>query len=253
MQALVYLLVAAVTATYLQTTGEAMPVAKRTGHVPIHPFDLGVLDSCVVPTARQLSNCSKYISHAVPGVLLSDKVLAMKHKSIIGSYNNAYDKEANLGQSTQIQACAEAVLAAECRREFPACAMVNGTRVVQFLTSTDCMDFSDCQVPPFCGGNSTSPLATCYSTSEFTNNYTYCNTLDGWSSTYITKWIHYILQEAESDIDAFKALLNNPLAEEKCVPLYAELRCGSVGRCYEQGTRVELNATQEVCNALINW
>lgn len=253
MQTLVYLVVAAVTVTYLQFTGEAIPVAKRTGHVPTHPFDLGVLDSCAIPTAQQLSNCSKYITHAVPRAFLSPKVLTMKHKSILGAYNNAYDKEANLGEASQVQACAEAVLAAECRREFPACSMVNGSRVVQLTTSADCMDFSDCQVPPSCGENSTSPLATCYPTSEFTNSYVHCNTLNGWSTTYITKWIHYILQEAESNIDSFKELLSNPMAQKKCVPLYAELRCGSVGRCSEQGTRLELNATREVCFALIDW
>jgi hypothetical protein len=82
-------------------------------------------------------------------------------------------------------------------------------------------------------------------------SYQYCNTLSGWSNVHVTKWMHVMLQEIEREIKSFSMSVDT----QRCVSLYAELRCGTIGRCSGQGLqRMEMNATREVCEHLMyNW
>ena len=235
----------------------AIPVTTRTD---VNPFDVGILDSCVVPTKEQLLNCSKFITHPVPASLLSATVLGIKHKRILGLAQRAMEVETTAGTASKAIPCSESVLEQQCRIEFPNCVdipSVNSTstdnKSVEFISSYNCMNDEICTYnEPNCVPNTTVPLASCTPVANLPD-ISYCNTLSGWSNIYITKWMHVQLQQVEQDIEEFYNSISNPKAREVCGPYYAELRCGTIGRCSEQGTRVEINATQEICNSLINW
>lgn len=243
--------------SYLLQTTVALPAATlpRRSTSNTH-FDLGPLDSCVLPTEQELANCSSYVTYPVPASLLSDSLLRIKHKRILGLWERAKNLEMAAGTTSKAIPCANSVLEKQCKIEFPQC-MTPGTTInastVEFTSSPTCMD-KICSIPelePDCTANATVPLATCYPVTEL-SDISRCNELAGWSSTYITKWMHVRLQEIEQDIDDFYGSLAGGYAQY-CTPLYAELRCGTVGRCSEQGTRTEMNATREACEALMSW
>ena len=228
--------------------------------IPIDPdnaFDIGPIDSCIVPTSEQLPICSQYITYPVPAALLSEKAASIREKAVYGAYTNAFSLETNSGGSSTANGCASTIEEIECHQQFPAC--VDNATMVRFNT-TNCKNkvVSSCSsttadtLKTTCGSNKDVdvPLSTCRPVTESsTYQYQYCNKLPGWSSIYVTEWMHILLQEEESDIDAFVKVFGLNL----CSPLYTELKCGGFGRCWDQGRRMELNATRELCESVINW
>ena len=232
---------------------QASPVSTASTHA----FDLGPLDSCSLPTSQQLSSCSGIVDYDVPSVLLSDKILAIKHKRIAGYWNQGVGNEMEgTGNGTQAEVCGNWILAQKCREEFPPCHQTTATNKTVTFSPTSCSSHPCMEHEPSCGptASTTVSLTSCHAVSSLTDyNYKYCSSLSGWSTSYITKWMHVLLQEIENDVFEFENTFTHEAAKRICVPLYAELLCGSVGRCSEQGTRAELNATREVCTALMNW
>lgn len=252
---IMYRLLLLTASSLLILQGSANPVPSVA-----HPFDLGVLDSCTVPTSQQLSSCDQFIDYAVPGVLLSEKILSIKHKRISAYSIMEMTHESSAGNNSQATACGQLVLRHKCKEEFPPCFTQHNTthKMVMFTPPTpSCMSTGSnpcTYYEPSCGTTANVSLATCHLMSELTDyNYSYCSTLTSWSETYITKWMHIFLQEVEQEIAEFETGFISEAARKQCLPLYVELRCGTVGRCSHQGTRVEMNATREVCNSLMNW
>ena len=238
--------------SFLLLSSHANPVSTESTHA----FDLGPLDSCSQPNSQQLSSCSEYVDYAVPSVLLSENILAIKHKRIAGYWKQAMKNEmTGTGNGTQTEICGDWVLMQKCKEEFPPC-QTAGTneKMVSFASTSSCSN--PCQhYEPSCGPNTaTVSLTTCYPVTSLNDySYNYCSSLSGWSSSYITKWMHILLQEIEYDLSDFEDTFTNDNAKRVCLPLYTELLCGSIGRCSEQGVRAELNATNEVCTALMDW
>lgn len=232
---------------------QASPVST----VSTHAFDLGPLDSCSLPTSQQLASCSGIVNYDVPSVLLSDKILAIKHKRIAGYWSQGISNEMEgTGNGTQSEICGNWILAEKCRKEFPPCHQTTTTNKTVSFSTSSCSSHPCMNYEPSCGmsASTTVSLTSCHAVTSFNDyNYNYCNSLSGWSTSYITKWMHILLQEVENDVFEFENTFTSELGKKICLPLYAELLCGSVGRCSEQGTRAELNATSEVCTALMNW
>lgn len=259
MAGIVLLLLIAAACLYSTTNGS--PIPSSSPPAMSHSFDLGVLDSCVIPTSTQLGHCHQFIDYPVPAVLLSDMLLNIKHQRIMAARTTAYNNEMSAGNVSLADTCAKTALEHNCREEFPPCYGMQGNTthmMVEFAPPGPCLSsgVNPCTYyAPSCGTPSANvSLTTCHLTSQLTDyNYTYCSTLSQWSSTYLTKWMHMFLQNVEQDIETFSQALNSDAARRVCVPLYAELRCGTVGRCSHQGTRAEMNATREVCNAVMSW
>ena len=224
---------------------------------PDNAFDIGPIDSCMVPTSQQLPICSQYITYPVPAALLSEKAASIREKAVYGAYTNAFSLETNSGGSSTAIGCASTIEEIECHQQFPAC--VDNATMVRFNTTncenkvvSSCSSTTADTLKTTCGSNKDVdvPLSTCRPVTESsTYQYQYCNKLPGWSSIYVTEWMHILLQEEESDIDAFVKVFRLNL----CSSLYTELKCGGFGRCWDQGRRMELNATRELCESVINW
>lgn len=256
----------AVFLSILQNT-TAVPLTKREAQIQQeNAFDIGPLSGCKVPTAADLPICHKYINYPVPEVLLSEIVGNIQEKSVDGAKLTAEDLEesASSDQDKAIE-CGAIVEQLECYKRFPAC--VNETTKVSYVTEgcktklqTNCSSqFFDILRDLSCGTadflaqeddkSAAMPLDTCTKVSSTSYNYRYCSNLNGWSDVYLTPWMNISVLNTENDIESFAMFSNNPV----CIALYTELKCGEVGRCWDQGTRMEINATQELCNAILNW
>ena len=224
--------------------------------IPDNAFDIGPIDSCIVPTPEQLPTCSQYITYPVPAALLSEKAASIREKAVYGAHRNALSLEENSGSSSTASVCASTIEEIECYQQFPAC--VDNATMVRFNTTncenqvvSSCSSTTADTLKISCGSNKDVdvPLSTCRPVTESsTYQYQYCNKLQGWSSIYVTEWMHILLQEEENDIESLSVIVPN-----LCSSLYTELKCGGVGRCWDQGRRMELNATRELCESVIYW
>ena len=222
---------------------------------PDNSFDTGLIESCKVPTSEQLPVCSKYITYPVPEALLSSSVASIREKAVYGAGKNARDREESTGDAGKVEDCGNTVQELECYQKFPPCAS-NNTEVA-FTNETclpklnsSCTDYNLWKL--HCGIQETVSLATCTSVNSSSHKYQYkyCSDLQGWSSVYLTDWMSiFVTTNAERDIKSFIDFVQ----DSTCVALYKELKCGEAGRCWHQGTRMEINSTREQCIAVLNW
>lgn len=72
---------------------------------------------------------------------------------------------------------------------------------------------------------------------------------------YVTEWMFDYLRNLDEELEAasgdLRALINN----EVCFQMFINFRCQSVGRCWDQGRRIEFsaNATKSKCEQVKNW
>lgn len=241
-----------------------VPLSRREVQVEQeNVFDIGPLSSCKIPTATDLPICSKYINYPVPEVLLSEPTVNILENSIDGARQSAEDLEEAWNDQASALVCGSMVEELECYEKFPAC--VNDSTRVSYVTencetklASSCSSFvfnirKDfyCGISKFIpeGEDNILPLDTCTKVSSTSYNYKYCSNLNGWSDVYLTPWMNVSILNTEIDIESFTMLSN----DQMCIDQYTELKCGEVGRCWNQGTRMEINSTQELCDAVLMW
>ena len=237
------------------TSSAPLALEPRTLDYDENKFDIGPVNECIVPTTAQLPECNQYVDYPVPAAFLDETSRGIKEKLVSGAVALAESNEQNMGGD--VAACSEAVRRYECRHQFPLCT----NESIQFINSeSECTAaFTEsCSSPEsykdFCGSNVTVSQSTCTSVNTIMTDtdYSYCKSLDGWSDWYITEWAAVLLEEIEKEIDSFNEFLPESY-RSRCTPLYSQVRCGSVGQCWSNGERLELNTTYEVCTALFQW
>lgn len=210
-------------------------------------FDIGPIDECIVPTPEQLPECHQYVDYAVPAALLATTSRSIKEKQVSGAVDRVPDP------------CSELARRYQCRLQFPKCT----DEGVQFTNDEAectaalemCSDGNmEYAYDHLCGPSIEVSQSTCTSVSTVIPDTDYCQQLSGWSDWYVTEWAAVLLREAERDIDGVNEFLSfQSDIQAACVPLYSQLRCGGVGKCWSQGNRLELNATREVCVKFFDW
>ena len=219
-----------------------------------NPFDTGSIETCIIPTAQQLPICSKYIDYPVPEALLNETVVGIREKAVSGAKKNAEDRESTAGNPAMATGCGKTVEELECYKKFPSCED-EGSKV-KFVNADTCKNKlqescsehevlkSSCNTP-----SESLSLKTCNKVTSTPYQYDYCSNLQGWSDTYLTEWMNVSVINAEKDVASF-AMFGTAM---QCVNLYAQLKCGEAGRCWSQGTRMEINSTKELCESVLNW
>ena len=220
---------------------------------PENPFDTGPIGSCVVPTAQQLPTCSQYIDYLVPEALLFPTVSSIREKAVYGAKKNAENREATAGDESMATGCGKTVEELECYKNFPSCA--DNSSTVKYVQENcenklqqSCTEYN---LLTSCRYVEEEPvkLETCNKVSSTSYDYKYCSKLQGWSTIYLTEWMNVSVINAEEDIHSFAMSGTS----QQCIDMYTELKCGEAGRCWHQGTRMEINSTRELCESVLNW
>ena len=236
----------------LTTSTVGLPVVEQ---FPENPFDTGPIGNCLVPTAEQLPTCSKYINYPVPEALLSETIASIREKAVSGARESAESRELIAGDANMVAGCGSAVEKLECYKKFPSC--LNDDTSVEFINEncesqleSSCTEHDSLIVYSCSNTNQQGlDLSTCTKATSTPYDYKYCSSLQGWSDVYLTEWMNVSLINSEREIEDFTMFGTS----EECTVLYTELKCGEVGRCWHQGTRMEINSTKELCESVLNW
>lgn len=243
---------------YAMRDATASPLRIRRDFQPISPHseeeltsDAGPVGSCVLPTAPVCG-----INYLVPE---SVAVIAPAiEKDIAASFDD--DFELRYGPS-----CREAAETIVCAQRFPRCE-VEEDSVQVTLTSLDCenMLVENCgndagKFTHLCAlQNSTQNATECKSLAEHVagapvGDYELQNCTEN-QQWRMTAWMfeqlkYYDSILAEKTLPEIKTLFPN------CVKHQLNFTCQLVGRCseHEDGERVELINTYEICQNFINW
>ncbi len=210
----------------------------------VNPLDLGSVSSCVPIDSYR---CGSLVDYMVPEPVanLSNVI----EEFIARQYSSA-------SPEAQDDDCTDALLEALCYEQYPSCNPVDGT--VSTQVTANCTDrLGTCTSPQFyideyCTFQITNAsLDQCKPLLQLAeeNSYVFkrCNSTPFWVEAYVTEWMFNYLTKMDNDTDEF--LREQPTTEE-CMADYINFRCGSVGRCWDNGKRVELIHNQTDCFGL---
>ena len=69
---------------------------------------------------------------------------------------------------------------------------------------------------------------------------------------YVPEWIQQYVKQIDMELDSARSSSLLSL-NESCWEKFKEVRCKSVGRCWAEGTRLELIISNETCNEAFSW
>lgn len=213
--------------------------------------DAGPVDSCVVPTAPVCG-----IDYLVP------KSVALMAAAIEKDIEATYGYTFYLRYGSSCRDTAEAIV---CAQRFPRCE-VQGDTVQVALTSLDCENM----LVENCGSVIAGKLTSLCALQNSTQNATGCKPLaehvaDAPVNDYelqnctenqqwqMTAWMFELLKYHDSILA--ETLPDLKKVFPNCVKHQLNFTCQLVGRCslHEDGERVELINTYEICQNFINW
>ena len=214
--------------------------------------DGGAVDSCRLPAA-ELSVCG--IDYLVPASLAEMAPAIEKEIEGLLADQALYRSEE----------CKEAAQEVMCAQRFPECReRADGETEVQ-LTSLDCeqrlgerCSFSVLQVllqRGFCAlANATRPASGCRSLADMEAELTephlqHCRQD---MQREVTPWMYDLLLFHDKRFGVFAEELQRA-ASETCYQRQAQFTCQLLGRCSEDGERVEILNTFESCEDFITW
>ena len=211
--------------------------------VPVNHLDAGPVDSCEIPAANFCSS----VDYSVPSGVAS--IAHIIEAEIRGIYDT------NLQHGEQ---CAEALKQIHCAQKFPRCSEDLETVT---LTSLNCAEMVSSVCPSqivdsinaerVCELNGTAPLAGCKPITEFDYEFQHCP-MD--SDLYVTEWLHELMKFADNQLSV--RLTTGALGDdayEACRADYARYFCQFSGRCWNEGRRIEIANTYELCERVVTW
>ena len=208
---------------------------------PMNPYDAGPVDSCETPQGD--AYCA--LNYPIPSSL------AKIAHIIEGEIAVTVEKTTLMYDAT----CAAAVGDLFCTQRFPRCSE-DGQGVVFSLSEQHCVDriTSDCPEDgriiflTLCYSlNRTAPIGSCRPVTEYSNaeNYQFEHCpVD--SDTQVTEWQYELLKLEDARVDS-------NLLIPTCDQLYKKYVCQYVGRCWDEGRRIQVVNTVEDCEAFVSW
>ena len=210
-----------------------------------NPLDIGGVYTCVVPNSTVCN-----INYPVPESI--DFLSKIKDAFIAGK----------IGQITETESkeCRDGLTQILCAEEYPHC--MENKSIVTVPIPADCSNIlSSCtndvssQHCDFTLSNIS--LGNCRSIqdsmSELTNYaFAECDQLGSkWLSNYVTEWMFHYLKRIDSKVsDVLRSILTN--LNEECKLQYRMFMCSEIGRCWDQGDRIELTVNKTDCLNLRN-
>lgn len=222
----------------------ACPVAVN------NPLNLGYVNSCV-PGVNISTECDDVIDWYIPEPIVS--LASIKDAFISGILDQL--------QSLEGENCLNGIRQALCFIEYPRC-LVNSSQVDTAIQQDDCLAmFSSLQCNSQLRGNQFCSffiqgvtLDQCRTIEEYSITYShnliYCSELGSdWMGNYVTEWMFAYIRDIDKEIGLFISLF-----DANCRQKYISFQCNSIGRCWNQGTQVELVVNQSDClEVRDNW
>ena len=222
-----------------------------------NPLSIGRVDNCVSPRTNISTECQGIITWDVPEAMSS-----------LSSIKDAYIRGIleQIDGGAEDEACTNGIRHMLCIVEYPRCLMNISQVDTAISREEDCRDrLSSCtssrQV--FCDFLITDGVALdkCRTIDDYAitynYNFTFCNRLTSpdWLNTYVTEWMFLYLINIDEEIKKIddKNLLTFPRNTD-CEQRYLFFKCNSIGRCWNQGTQIELIVNQSDCEVVrSNW
>lgn len=207
----------------------------------LNPFDGGAVGSCEVPTT---SYCDA-VDYPVPTTIAR----------LAAIIENGIRREVRGQGATDCAAAYKQVL---CRMRFPRCQdPVEGTEnqySTVSLNSQDCSTLTDAGCIPaltqVCMSltQGTVPATGCRPVSELLRDYTFtaCD-MESLQSTPVTEWMLEYMKFADRTARGVLYM------DVHCGQNLATFMCNSIGRCTEDGNRIEIVNSYEKCNDVLDW
>ena len=197
-----------------------------------NPLDIGAVYNCTIPA--NLTFCS--INYPVPE---SVAALATVWEALI---LNEYKDYENRLESVN---CLAEVRELLCARYFPVCYL--DEEVVNMLVPDECLP--SCQTGESCDFEfaANSSLGDCKPVSDYAKKYNYNFTVcgDDAEKRYVTEWMFHYLRRQDQELETISNLL-----QSLCLPDFFRFKCEEIGRCWNQGKRIELSQNRTACNRL---
>ncbi len=212
-----------------------------------NPLDIGSVSSCV----HINSTICPTIDYMVPESIAN--LTNVIEEVIASTY-------ARISPAAQTPECSSGLLESLCNQQYPRCNFeeklvnaqiaLNCTQRLSTCTSAGLAD-------AYCNFEIVNAsLDQCKTIAELTNETGYvfkrCNRTSALDEDYVTKWMFNYLVSIDNDVDQ---ILNLFPSSEQCTLDYIDFRCRSVGRCWDNGNRVELTRNQTDCMAVrsLDW
>lgn len=214
-----------------------------------NPFDIGESRACVQP--RDLNVCN-FLDYQVPASVAHHRMAAIRQ----GLVNNTNTE----GETTQ---CKSAITKIQCQKHFPRCVASEGRVTVDYSAET-CNQVSDVCTEMImeqgsCDFTVNASLGMCKSVSQFVAEtqrpLTACNnTAAEDSNWYVTEWMFEYLSDIDEELNSFANGIES-LIDSVCLEKYFSFRCRSIGRCWDQGKRIEFHPlnTMSNCQEILTW
>ena len=214
-----------------------------------NPFDLGEANACVQP--QGLSVCT--IDYEVPAAIAHHRFATIKE----GLVNHSI----SLVTGLENLPCRTAIAEVQCARHFPRCHSSEGRVSVAYSQDACLQVIDNCTDTVEEQGScdftvNASSHGMCKTVSEFVSEsgrpLLACNkTASSNPLWYVTEWMFAYLRDIdEDDLSSVSALLS-----PSCFEQYSRFRCQSIGRCWDQGRRIEFSShnTRKNCQAIVGW
>ena len=211
---------------------------------PMNPYDMGPVDSCEMPASDGFCG----LNYAIPSSVA--KIAHIIEGEIEVVVNNTVDNYDEI--------CAAAIGDLHCGQRFPRCSE-DQQSVVFSLSKEDCLErlTSNCPtdlanaISHLCLSiDTTAPIGNCRPATEYSEaeNYQFAHCpVD--SNMEITEWQYELLKIEDARLNGTSDYLRTPA----CGQLYKKYICQYVGRCWNEGQRVQIVNTIQDCEAFVNW
>lgn len=229
--------------------------------ITAQPFDGGAVGSCEVPQVR--GQCYGTVNYPVPSSIARSAIVAIKEQRVQDLYRHQQTILVTFnaqGQTPQLEVCLDTYKAILCRIEFPRCQQDNTGAMQVVLNQQDCSElYRVCPrlfngnivvenlgrqlANPHCFNypNATLPAGGCRPISELIGSYVPRGCFSD-RSMMVTPWMFEIMKYEDS------ISISN-----QCDPHLVEFQCNALGRCTEDGQRIELVNTEEQCYSIVDW
>lgn len=216
-----------------------------------NPFDIGAAYGCALPQV-DASVCT--VDYQVPAAVAHHRIFAIKQGIVNVSTGSTG------GESAE---CKSAINQVQCARHFPRCTS-SEDRVSVVYSQQACMQaLNTCTDGAVdkgsCEFTVNATQGTCKTVAQFAAEsqipLTACNKTAQDSYWYVTEWMFAYLRDIDEQLtlsyeDGLDEILN-----KECFERYAQFRCQSIGRCWDQGRRIEIhpNNVMSNCQDILNW
>lgn len=214
-----------------------------------NPFDLGEANACAQPQGISVCN----VDYEVPAAVAHQRVIAIKQGLI---------NESSTMTGGEVAVCRTAITQVQCTRHFPRCYSSEGRVSVVYSPSTCSQVIDNCTEQVMeqgsCDFTVNASSRMCKTVSEFVSESQQplmaCNkTAEIHPLWYVTEWMFVYLRDIDEELSSLSGL--DEIVDSLCLEKYFSFRCQSIGRCWDQGRRIESSPhnTQQTCQEILNW